>query len=103
MIKTVWIESQFQQGKQEQELMVNGSKLANDTENALNELELDGYELVSITPILSGRYGYVKFDGRVTTGFMSKPTISPDTCASWGYSVTDGLIVVGRKKTKGNA
>ncbi|MEJ7804785.1 MAG: hypothetical protein WKG03_02545 [Telluria sp.] len=94
-MKTVWIDSHAVKGH---EHLVDGERLAADTQRALNELESSGYDLVSLTPIVSGRYGHARFDGRVTTGFFKKPTIAPDTCASWGYSMTDGVMIVAREK-----
>ena len=96
MIKTVWIDSHSASG---QDHIVDGARLASDTERVLNDLESRGFEIVSLTPVVSGRYGAEKYDGRVTPGVFSKPTVAPDTCASWGYSMTDGFVVVARKKS----
>jgi hypothetical protein len=95
MIKTLWIDSH---PMDKQEHLVNGHKLAKDTEKALNELESEGYDIISVTPVISGRYSWAKYDSRITTGFFAKPTVSPDTCASWGYSMTDGIMVTAKKR-----
>jgi hypothetical protein len=96
-MKTLWVETHAVKG---QEHLVDGARFAADTQRALNELESSGYELVSITPVVSGRYDSARFDGRVTTGFFKKPTIAPDTCASWGYSMTDGVMIVARESKR---
>lgn len=77
--------------------LVDGHLLAQDTETALNRLERDGYEVVSVVPIIGGRYDFQRFDGR-TQGMFNQKTVSPDTCASWGYSMTDGVMIVARPR-----
>lgn len=95
MIKTVWIDAY---AVHEQSHIVDGHRLASDTERALQELDAAGYSIVSIVPVVSGRYGYERYDGRVKKEFFaSSPTTSPDTCASWGYSMTDGVMVTARR------
>jgi len=74
-------------------------RLARDTEAALDRLDIEGYELVSIVPIIGGRWNVEKFDSRVTGTLFKTPTVAPDTAASWGYSMTDGVMIVARKRS----
>lgn len=78
--------------------LVNGPELAEDATRVLNALERDGYTVVSITPIIGGRWQVKSFDSRVTATLIPAPTTSPDTCSSFGYSMTDGLLIVAQKK-----
>lgn len=94
-MKTYWIEAH---SVHQQDHMVDGARLARDTQRVLDELSRDGYEMVSVTPIQSGRWSVQQYDSRTTKGVFPSPTISPDTCASYGYSMTEGLLVVARHK-----
>lgn len=95
MIKTVWVQAHAVHGHDH---IVDGHRLASETERALQDLDATGYSIVSIVPVVSGRYDYKKYDGRVKKElFTSSPTTAPDTCASWGYSMTDGVMVVARR------
>jgi hypothetical protein len=94
-MRTFWIDAH---SLQERDHIVDGERLARDTQRLLDGLTRDGYEMVSVTPIQSGRWAIQPFDSRITKGEFPSPTVSPDTCASYGYSMTDGLMVVARKK-----
>ena len=84
-----------------------GRKLAQDIANACNQLHSEGYEVVSITPLTSGR----AVEARVKAGRASraeaqvfKPILAPiplyeeknyvDTGV--GYSVTDGVVITAK-------
>ncbi len=70
---------------------IDGARLSQDTELALNQLEAEGFEVLSITPVISGNYSWTNYSkSSVNSGAAS-------TCASWGYSVTEGVIVTARK------
>lgn len=127
MIKTVWIDAQFQKkGRWEEyeeatgetkkgffggekavtiknkrwveldeysENRIDGARLSEDTNKILNQLQSEGFEVLSITPVISGEYswtGYSKSAG-ASAGAAS-------TCASWGYSFTEGVMVTARKQ-----
>jgi hypothetical protein len=95
-MKTIFVNTSHVKGH---EHIVDGERLARDTEEALNRLERDGYELVSIVPVIGGRWNVERFDSRVTGTIFKSPTIAPDTSASWGYSMTDGVMIVAKKRT----
>ena len=63
MIKTLWIETYSRRGHDH---IVDGSRLASDSEKALWELDSSGYTIVSIVPVILGRYECRKYDSRVT-------------------------------------
>ena len=65
-------------------------QMAEYLERCCNDLDAAGYDVISITPITSGRTAYTHAE---TTN------IHP----GHGYSVTDGLVVTGRLKTQNAA
>lgn len=82
--KLRWVESSRQTPN-----IVDGQRLAQEIEAVTNRLLSDGYAIMQITPITSGRYDYK---------FVDEPHDSPATCASWGYSVTEGVVVIASKQ-----
>ncbi len=60
-------------------------QMAEYLERCCNDLDAAGYEVISITPVVSGR-----------TAYMATNTDLADP--GHGYSVTDGLIVTGKLK-----
>ena len=62
-------------------------QMAEYLERCCNDLDAEGYEVISITPVVSGR-----------TAYMATNTDAADP--GHGYSVTDGLIVTGRLKSQ---
>lgn len=68
--------------------IIDGERLSLDTEKTLNQLANDGFEILSITPVISGRYSWTDYG----TGHVETPT-----CASWGYSLTEGVMITARK------
>lgn len=101
-----------------------GRKLAQDVANACNQLDSEGYEVISIVPLTSGRIveATVEAEERVPGRTYSKnvaverepanpSTVSPlhyslgqqyeqkhyiDTGA--GYSVTDGVVITAKRR-----
>ena len=60
-------------------------QMAEFLERCCNDLDAEGYEVIAITPIASGRTGYT------SSGYA-------DGNPGHGYSVTDGVIVTARLK-----
>lgn len=60
-------------------------QMAEFLERCCNDLHAAGYDVISITPVVSGRTAYTH-------------TETTDIHPGHGYSVTDGLIVTGRLK-----
>lgn len=71
---------------------IDGNRLTRDLEKALNQLESEGFEVMNITPVLSGKYSW--------TGYSRSGAGSgaADTCASWGFSITEGVVVTAKKR-----
>lgn len=66
--------------------LIDGERLANDINIALEKLELAGYELSSINPITSGQYKY------------DNSTIDNASFGyGYGYSFTEGVIISAKK------
>lgn len=68
---------------------IDGERLANDIEKAVNLLNSDGYEVVSISEALSGAYNYQY----ATTGGQTNAGYG----YGYGYSYTEGVTIVARK------
>lgn len=93
-MKSVFVRSNSIEGYDH---LVDGHRLAQDTEAALERLDRDGYDVISVVPITGGRWNVERFDGR-TQGMFNQKTPSPDTCASWGYSMTDGVLIAAQRR-----
>jgi hypothetical protein len=70
---------------------INGKRLSDDTQKILSELESSGYEVLNITPVISGNYSWKEYSS------SSRASGVADTCASWGYSVTEGIMITAKK------
>lgn len=78
-----------------------GRKLADDIARCCNQLDADGYDVVSILPLVSGRAAEVSAEaaegvpGRTYRNSLSDGDEESDYIDTGvGYSVTDGVIVV---------
>lgn len=73
------------------ETEIDGERLTNDLNNLLESIKNDGYEILSITPVISGAY---KYD-------FKAPTFNADSRPSYGwgygYSYTEGLNILAKK------
>ena len=84
-----------------------GRKLADDIAKHCNELDADGYEVISIFPLTGGRAAEVSAEaaGEVT-GRTYRTSLSDDDEESdyvdtgVGYSVTDGVIVIANRRRR---
>ena len=85
--RTLWIEAVLELKERKKAIgdgtvtepdkyQIDSQKLASDIEHACNAADEEGYEIISILPIDRGRE------------YMS----------SFGYSITDGVILTARKK-----
>lgn len=81
---------------------IDGERLANDVANVVAQLNRDGYEVVSVLPVISGNYFY-KYQAQ---GVTSQKRILSETEAvsggasygfGYGYSYTEGVSVIARK------
>jgi len=78
---------------------IDGLRLAQDVQKVIEQLNADGYVVVSITPITSGRYNY-------NYAWKANGSRMDNHCAGggygygygYGYSITEGVIVVGQKQ-----
>lgn len=126
MIKTVWIDAHFQKDGRWEEYeeatgetkkgffggekavtvkkrrwvelnenrddCIDGARLTRDTEKFLNQLESEGFDVLSITPVISGHYSWTNYSNSIPQSGAAA------TCASWGYSVTEGVMVTAKKR-----
>jgi hypothetical protein len=101
MIKTKWIKTTFlvQPGVKswarqasvewgKSPCRIDGAKLAQDMKTAMEALQDQGYEILHITEVLSGTYGYHPY---------SNSSLSADTAVSFGWSFLEGVVITARK------
>jgi len=63
---------------------INTGRLTKDLQETVENLNKDGYEVISVTQVISGAYNW-------------KSQTTPSSSYGYGYSYTDGLIVIARK------
>ncbi len=73
------------------ETRIDGERLARDIESAVTALNAEGYEAVSITPIISGRRDFSYH----TTG--SGHSGDSGYGYGYGYSITEGVTILARR------
>lgn len=66
---------------------IDGERLSKDLANAVEELNNNGYEIVSVTETTSGRYHWATGPQGNIGGWGY----------GYGYSITEGLVVVAKK------
>ncbi len=77
---------------------IDAKRLAEDLDKAISELNANGYEIISVTPIISGKYQFEKDYKKGEVGFTeSKGGWGYGWGYGYGYSYTDSLIVVAKK------
>ncbi|AEF54584.1 hypothetical protein [Marinomonas posidonica] len=76
---------------------IDGQRLANDMNSAIEQLNKEGYEVVTIESIISGAYSY-KWDNYSRAAVNSG---GASTCYSYGYgySYTEGVTIIAKKMT----
>jgi hypothetical protein len=76
---------------------IDGQRLANDMNSAIEQLNKEGYEVVTIESITSGAYNY-HWGKYASAGNGNN---SPSTCYSYGYgySYTEGVTIIAKKMT----
>ena len=73
---------------------IDGLRLANEINEAIQNLNSEGYVVASITPVTSGRYNYE---------YKANGSRNDNHCAGggfgygYGYSITEGMVIVGQK------
>ena len=75
-----WVQTGFS------DCMIDTGRLTKDLEEAIIQLNKDGYEVVTVTQVISGDYSW-------KTQSMNQGGAG----YGYGYSYTDGLMVVARK------
>ncbi len=74
---------------------IDGERLSNDINAAVEKLNAEGYEVIAIQSITSGAYNY-RWDN-----YSSSSNGSASTCYSYGYgySFTEGVTIIAKKLT----
>jgi hypothetical protein len=67
--------------------MIDGKQLAQDIADAIVAMNADGYEVVSMLPVISGSYNYRSAESSMGGGWGW----------GYGYSYTEGVVIVARK------
>ena len=73
---------------------IDGKRLAKDIASAVSQLNIQGYDIVSITEVTSGKYSY-EYKCTLVNAFEISRT------GGWGYgygySYTEGVIIIAKK------
>ena len=72
---------------------IDGEALARDVQQRIDDLERDGYEVVTVVPISSGGYGYEREFRRHWESWFSA-----GAGYGYGYSYTEGVLVLARQR-----
>lgn len=72
---------------------IDGKRLNDDINKAIQSLNDDGYEVVSITPITSGNWAF-KYEQNSHTNGNGKGSYG----YGYGYSYTEGVMLLASKK-----
>ncbi len=79
---------------------IDGGRLAGDVNEAIGNLAREGYEPLSVTPITSGNwvreFAELQIEGSTSYG-SGKITGSGGYGLGYGYSFTEGVLIVGRQ------
>jgi hypothetical protein len=91
--KTVFIKAKFEPtgqkiGITESDSEIDGYQLSVDVQKAISLLATDGYEIVSMEQVISGRY---------QSKFKEAGFSGTDGGWGYGYSFTEGMIILARK------
>ena len=100
--KAVYAEEKQWQQTGWSDCLVDGHRLSQDIAQAVDSLNRDGFEVVSVTPIMSGAYFY-QYNAQ---GITSSPRILRDTEKvsgggsygfGYGFSFTEGVTLIAKK------
>lgn len=72
------------------DLHIDGVKFSKDIQAACNRMSREGYELMSTSDIISGRYNF-------QTGSTGIHPYAIGYSYGYGYSVTDGIVLIFKK------
>jgi len=69
------------------DIEIDGVRLAQDIATSVQKLNSEGYEVVCVTDVISGRYSWCTTGGQANAGY------------GYGYSITEGVTIIARKVT----
>ncbi|ECS3195536.1 hypothetical protein BCP47_15765 [Salmonella enterica subsp. enterica serovar Kentucky] len=72
---------------------VDGERLNEDITRTVDKLNQDGFEVISITPVTSGNWGF-KYD----SGSINNGTGRGGYGYGYGYSYTEGVLILAKEK-----
>ena len=88
------VEKYFVTGKSD--CIVDSERLALDLSNAIADLNNSGFDIVTVTPVISGKYD--SFSEGKSSGLGSpNPGQAYGISYGYGYSYTDSLIIIAKK------
>lgn len=76
---------------------IDGKALSIEIEKAIADLNKDGFELVSITPISSGTYSYSNISSSVRVELGGRTEMMDGGGWGYGFSYTSGVLLLGKK------
>ncbi|EBR3468898.1 TPA: hypothetical protein G8N71_000671 [Salmonella enterica] len=68
---------------------VDGERLNEDITRTVDKLNQDGFEVISITPVTSGNWGFKYDSGSINNGTGR---------GGYGYSYTEGVLILAKEK-----
>lgn len=92
-VKEVTVKEQEWQQTGWSDSEIDGERLSNDINSAVDNLNREGYEVIAVQSITSGAYNY-KWDK-----YSSSGNSGASTCYSYGYgySYTEGVTIIAKK------
>lgn len=76
---------------------IDGKTLSVSIDQAISELNNEGYDIISITPITSGSYDYREISSSVRV--MGGTEMMDGGAWGYGFSFTSGVLLLGKKHT----
>nr|WP_232906098.1 hypothetical protein [Pseudomonas syringae] len=77
---------------------IDGERLSKDVEDAVAQLNADGYEIQTVLPILSGAYDYaLKYRYEIRHNRTELNPGDQSYVFGYGYSFTEGVTLVAKK------
>ena len=73
---------------------IDSIRFGQDIEDACNQLHDQGYNVLSITPVVRGAHQH-----QYSTGKQTKGTGPGAFGFGYGFSLTDSVVILGRKRT----
>lgn len=75
---------------------IDGKEFNKIIEETVSQLDMEGFDIISITPVISGQYDC--YDGGVKTGINDAALGHSSTGYGYGFSYTEGVSILAKSK-----